>query len=173
VVKIKTVELINLKFKLIVNILLPSSNLSIKIIMTVFLQLVVVLSFQNGLNSTSAQKTLQVTTNKTSNLTEPNSGATGENNSDEVQILKNSSFIDSNGMHVVGEVRNNLPSTAVFVTIVGSFYDVQNEVVATQFTYAKPANIESGQNATFELIVTTARVPISLIDHYNLQINYE
>jgi len=172
VVKIKTVELINLKFKLIVNILLPSSNLSIKIIMTVFLQLVVVLSFQNGLNSTSAQKTLQVTTNKTSNLTEPNSG-TGENNSDGVQILKNSSFIDSNGMHVVGEVRNNLPSTAVFVTIVGSFYDVQNEVVATQFTYAKPANIESGQNATFELIVTTARVPISLIDHYNLQINYE
>ena len=146
--------------------------MSIKIIITVFLQLVVVLSFQNGLNSTSAQKILQVTTNKTSNLTEPNSG-TGENNSDGVQILKNSSFIDSNGMHVVGEVRNNLPSTAVFVTIVGSFYDVQNETVATQFTYAKPANIESGQKATFELIVTSASVPISLIDHYNLQINYE
>jgi len=124
------------------------------------------------LNSTSAQKILQVTTNKTSNLTEPNSG-TGENNSDGVQILKNSSFIDSNGMHVVGEVRNNLPSTAVFVTIVGSFYDVQNETVATQFTYAKPTNIESGQKATFELIVTSASVPISLIDHYNLQINYE
>jgi hypothetical protein len=148
--------------------------LSIKIIITVFLQLVVVLSFQNGLNSTSAQKILQVTTNKTSNLTEPNSGATGENNSNEVQILKNSSFIDSKGnMRVVGEVRNNLPSTVVFVTIVGNFYDVQNEVVATQFTYAKPANIESGQKATFELIVTTARVPISMIDHYNLQINYE
>jgi hypothetical protein len=125
------------------------------------------------LNSTSAQKILQVTTNKTSNLTEPNSG-TGENNSDGVQILKNSSFIDSNGnMHVVGEVRNNRPSTAVFVTIVGSFYDLQNETVATQFTYAKPANIESGQKATFELIVTSASVPISLIDHYNLQINYE
>ena len=126
------------------------------------------------MNSTSAQKILQVTTNKTSNLTEPNYGATGENNSNGVQILKNNSFIDSNNnMHVVGEVRNNRPSTAIFVTIVGSFYDVQNEVVATQFTYAKPANIESGQNATFELIVTTARVPISLIDHYNLQINYE
>ncbi len=148
--------------------------MSIKIIITVFLQLVVVLSFQNGLNSTSAQKILQVTTNKTSNLTEPNSGATGENNSNEVQILKNSSFIDSKGnMRVVGEVRNNLPSTVVFVTIVGNFYDVQNEVVATQFTYAKPANIESGQKATFELIVTTARVPISMIDHYNLEINYE
>jgi hypothetical protein len=125
------------------------------------------------LNSTSAQKILQVTTNKTSNLTEPNSG-TGENNSDGVQILKNSSFIDSNGnMHVVGELRNNLPSTAVFVTIVGSFYDVQNEVVATQFTYAKPADMESGQKATFELIVTTSSVPISLIDHYTLQLNYE
>ena len=126
------------------------------------------------MNSTSAQKILQLATNKTSNLTEPNSGATGENNSDGVQILKNGSFIDSDGkMHVVGEVRNNLPSTLVFVTIVGNFYDVQNEVVATQFTYAKPANIESGHKSTFELIVTTARVPISLIDHYNLQINYE
>jgi hypothetical protein len=126
------------------------------------------------LNSTAAQKPLHVTTNKTSNLTEPNYGATGENNSNGVQILKNNSFIDSNNnMHVVGEVRNNLPSTAVFVTIVGNFYDAQNEVVATQFTYAKPANIESGQKATFELIVTTSSVPISLIDHYTLQLNYE
>jgi hypothetical protein len=126
------------------------------------------------LNSTSAQKILELTTNKITNLTEPNSGTIGENNSAGVQILKNSSFIDSNGnMHVLGEVRNNLPTTAVFVTIVGSFYDVQNEVVATQFTYAKPVNIESGQKAIFELIITTARVPISMIDHYNLEINYE
>ncbi|MDW3679418.1 MAG: hypothetical protein QOA14_07600 [Nitrososphaeraceae archaeon] len=126
------------------------------------------------MNSTSAQKILELTTNKITNLTEPNSGTIGENNSDGVQILKNSSFIDSNGnMHVLGEVRNNLPATAVFVTIVGIFYDVQNEVVATQFTYAKPVNIESGQKAIFELIVTTARVPISMIDHYNLEINYE
>ncbi|MDW0165512.1 MAG: hypothetical protein QN784_04055 [Nitrososphaeraceae archaeon] len=126
------------------------------------------------MNSTSAQKILELTTNKITNLTEPNSGTIGETNSDGVQILKNSSFIDSNGnMHVLGEVRNNLPTTAVFVTIVGIFYDVQNEVVATQFTYAKPVNIESGQKAIFELIVTTARVPISMIDHYNLEINYE
>ena len=126
------------------------------------------------MNSTSAQKILELTTNKITNLTEPNSGTIGENNSDGVQILKNGSFIDSDGkMHVVGEVRNNLPSTLVFVTIVGNFYDVQNEVVATQFTYAKPVNIESGQKAIFELIVTTARVPISMIDHYNLEINYE
>ncbi|MDW0169710.1 MAG: hypothetical protein QOK79_09240 [Nitrososphaeraceae archaeon] len=126
------------------------------------------------MNSTPAQKILELTTNKITNLTEPNSGTIGENNSDGVQILKNSSFIDSNGnMHVLGEVRNNLPTTAVFVTIVGIFYDVQNEVVATQFTYAKPVNIESGQKAIFELIVTTARVPISMIDHYNLEINYE
>jgi hypothetical protein len=126
------------------------------------------------LNSTSAQKPLHVTTIRASNITESNSGATAENNSDGVQILKNSSFIDSNGnMHVVGELRNNLPSTAVFVTIIGNFYDAQNKVVATQFTYAKPADMESGQKATFELIVTTSSVPISLIDHYTLQLNYE
>lgn len=115
-----------------------------------------------------------VTTNKTFNVAEPNSGATGENNSNGVQILKNNSFIDSTGnMHVVGEAKNNRPSTAVFVTIIGTFYDIENDIVATQFTYTKPTDIESGQKATFELIVTTARVPIALIDHYNLQINYE
>jgi anaerobic glycerol-3-phosphate dehydrogenase len=113
-------------------------------------------------------------TNGAPNLTQPNSRATGQNNSNDVQILKNSSFIDSSGtMHVVGEVRNNLPSTAVFVTIVGTFYDFQNDVVATQFTYTKPTDIESGQKASFEIIVTSASVPIPLIDHYKLQINYE
>lgn len=149
------------------------TNLSKRIIITVLLQFVVVLSFQIGLNSTSAQILLHVTTNKTSNLTEPISGGTRENTSG-VQILTNRSFIDSDGnMHIVGEVINNSSSIAVFVTIVGTIYDIDNKVLATQFTYTNPVNIESDKKAPFELIVTPASVPISSIDHYHLQINYE
>lgn len=171
--RIKTLGLINLKFKSVVDILLSLSNASIKIIITVFLQLVIVLSFQNGLNSTSGQKILQVTTNKASSLTESNSEATSENNSNGVQILKNSSFIDSGTLHVIGEVINNRPSTAVFVTIVGTFYDVNNKVIGIQFTYTNPTDIGPGKKAPFEIIFASATIPISLIDHYELQVNYE
>ncbi len=52
-------------------------------------------------------------------------------------------FSDSLGyLHVVGEIKNNYPSTATFVTIVGTFYDINNQVAATDFTYANPSDID-------------------------------
>ncbi len=97
-----------------------------------------------------------------------------DNNPNGLQILSHNSFTDSIGyLHVVGEIKNNYPSTATFVKIVGTFYDVNNIVVGTQFTYANPSDIGSGQKAPFELILTSASVPTSLIDHYNLQATYQ
>jgi len=97
-----------------------------------------------------------------------------ENNLNGLQILSHNSFTDSIGyLHVVGEIKNNYPSTATFVTIVGTFYNINNQVVGTQFTYANPSGIGSGQKAPFELILSSASVPISLIDHYNLRATYQ
>ena len=93
-----------------------------------------------------------------------------DNNPSGLQILSQNSFTDSLGyMHVVGEIKNNYPSTVTFVKIIGTFYDVNNIVVGTEFTYANPSDITSGQKAPFELLLTSASVPISQIDHYNLQ----
>ena len=97
-----------------------------------------------------------------------------ENNPNGLQILSHNSFTDSIGyLHVVGEIKNNYPSTATFVTIVGTFYNINNQVVGTQFTYANPSDIGSGESAPFELILSSASVPISLIDHYNLRATYQ
>jgi hypothetical protein len=109
------------------------------------------------------------------NLTEESIPETSiDNNPSGLQILSHNSFTDSLGyFHVVGEIKNNYPSTATFVRIVGTFYDINNQVVGTQFTYANPSDIGSGQKAPFVLILTSASIPISQLDHYSLQASYQ
>jgi hypothetical protein len=96
------------------------------------------------------------------------------NKSHSVTILSHSSYVDSVGyFHVVGKVENNTPSTAEFVQITGTFYDINNAVVGTQFTYTIPSDINSGATAPFDLILMSASVPASLIDHYKLVTSYQ
>ena len=121
-----------------------------------------ILIFSGLINSTYGQVS--------TNLTEESI----ENNLNGLQILSYSSFTDSIGyLHVVGEIKNNYPSTATFVRIVGTFYDINNQVVGTQFTYANPSDIGSGEKAPFVLILRSASIPISQIDHYSLQASYQ
>lgn len=54
-----------------------------------------------------------------------------------------------------------------------TFYDINNAVVGTQFTYTNPSDISSGATAPFDLVLMSASVPTSLIDHYNLQASYQ
>ena len=92
-----------------------------------------------------------------------------ESNPNGLQILSHNSFTDSVGyLHVVGEVQNNTPANAQFVQVIGTFYDNNNQVVGTQFTYTNPSDIGAGQKAPFELILTSASIPVSQIDRYNL-----
>lgn len=90
------------------------------------------------------------------------------------KILSSNDFIDSIGyLHVVGEVQNNTPTNAQFVKVTGTFYDTNNQVVATDFTYTNPSDIGSGQKAPFELTLTSASIPVSQIDHYELVASYQ
>ena len=121
-----------------------------------------ILIFSGLINSTYGQVS--------TNLTEESI----ENNLNGLQILSYNSFTDSIGyLHVVGEIKNNYPSTVTFVRIVGTFYDIDNQVVGTQFTYANPSDIGSGEKVPFVLILTSASIPISQIDHYSLQASYQ
>jgi hypothetical protein len=70
-------------------------------------------------------------------------------------------------------LHNNTPTNAQFVKITGTFYDSSNNVVGTGFTYTDPSDIGSGQKAPFELLLMSASIPISQIDHYNLQASSE
>jgi len=91
-----------------------------------------------------------------------------------VNIMSSNDFIDSIGfLHVVGEIQNNTPTGITFVKVTGTFYDSSNQVVATTFTYTNPSDIGPGNKAPFELLLTSASIPVSQIDHYNLQASYD
>jgi hypothetical protein len=60
---------------------------------------------------------------------------------------------DIGAYHVVGEVTNQGSERATFVKVSGAFYNSSNAVVAADFTYTDPDNLEPGQAASFEIIV--------------------
>lgn len=107
---------------------------------------------------------------KPSSMFQTNASSVLESDPTGLQILSHNSFTDSVGyLHVVGEVQNNSPTNAQFVQVIGTFYDNNNQVVGTDFTYTNPSDIGSGQKAPFELTLLSASIPISQIHHYNLQ----
>jgi hypothetical protein len=92
-----------------------------------------------------------------------------QDNLNTLQILSHNSFTDSiGGYHVVGEVQNNAPTNARFLKVTGTFYDSNNQVVGTEFTFTSPSDIGPGEKAPFDLILNSASIPTSQIDHYNL-----
>jgi len=96
------------------------------------------------------------------------------NKSRSVTILSHNSYTDSVGnFHVVGKVENNTPNPAQLVQVTGSFYDINNALVGSQFTNTNPSEISSGAMAAFDLILKSASVPASLIDHYKLDVTYQ
>jgi len=95
-------------------------------------------------------------------------------NKSSITILSHNSYVDGAGyFHVVGEVENDTPNTAKFVQITGTFYDINNAIVGTQFTHTNPSNISSGAKAPFDLVLVSTSVPASLIDHYKLSASYQ
>jgi hypothetical protein len=64
------------------------------------------------------------------------------------------SYLDDVGAyHIVGEVTNQGSGKATFVKASGAFYNSSNSVVAADFTYTHPQDLEPGQTAPFEIIV--------------------
>jgi hypothetical protein len=62
---------------------------------------------------------------------------------------------DAGAYHIVGEVTNQGNGKATYVKVSGSFYNSSNTVVAADFTYTDPDNLEPGQAAPFEIIVNS------------------
>ena len=66
------------------------------------------------------------------------------------------SHLDGIGdFHVVGEVTNQGSGKATYLKVSGAFYNSSNIVVAADFTYTDPQDLEPGQAAPFDIIVNT------------------
>jgi hypothetical protein len=66
------------------------------------------------------------------------------------------SHLDNIGFyHVVGEVTNQGNQKATYVKVSGAFYNSSGSVVAADFIYTDPKDLEPRQTAPFELIITS------------------
>jgi hypothetical protein len=91
-----------------------------------------------------------------------------------LKVSSSNAFMDDLGyMHVVGEVQNTTPNPVSFVKATGTFYDKANNVVATDFAYTNPTDLGPGQKAPFEIILTSASVPIKQIHHRTIVASHD
>ena len=49
-----------------------------------------------------------------------------------------------------------------------TFYDKNNNVVGTSYSYTNPSDLGPGGKALFEIILTTASIPVKQIDHHTV-----
>lgn len=86
-----------------------------------------------------------------------------------LKVLSSNSFIDTLGyLHLVGEIQNGTPDSVSYVKATATFYDRNNNVVATDFTFTSPSDLGPGDKAPFEIILTSASIPIRQIDHNSI-----
>jgi hypothetical protein len=88
------------------------------------------------------------------------------------RILSQSTYVDSTGnLHIVGEVINESFQPLRFVQIIATFYDSNNSVIGTDFTFTSPSTIQPGQRAPFDMIVSEGSIPTQLLAYYTLSVD--
>ena len=92
-----------------------------------------------------------------------------------VSIISTSSYTDSSGaLHIDGEVYNYMALiTAKEVQVIATFYDTKGKVVGSARAFTDPEDLPSGENATFNILLTSASIPIADIDHNDLVVDWK
>lgn len=119
------------------------------------------------------QKTLEDTLGKVQEYVQI--AQQSEEPSGTVRIISNSSYIDSSGsLHIDGEVYNDMAlNTAREVQVNATFYDTIGNVVGSTRAFTDPEDLPSGENATFNVLLTSASIPIADIEHYDLVVEWK
>lgn len=87
---------------------------------------------------------------------------------DFVQILSQSSFVVIGYTNVVGEVKNIGPQNLDFVQVTVTFYDGQNNVIGTAFSFTSMRILTPNQKSPFKVISTKTNL---IADHYTVAIS--
>lgn len=67
-------------------------------------------------------------------------------------IMSYSDYERGNSLYVVGEIQNFLNTNIEFVKVVVTYYDSNNEIVTSDFTYTDVSEIKPGQKSPFKVI---------------------
>lgn len=85
-----------------------------------------------------------------------------------LEIPSNSSYVDALGhMHVVGEIKNFGANTATSIQVVCAYYDEEGTVIAAALTPPNPAELETGETASFEIVLVYPE-RVALVSGYTL-----
>lgn len=84
-----------------------------------------------------------------------------------LRILSNSTYTDGSGnLHIIGEIKNNGTAQAAFVRVIATYYNSTGGVVATEYNYADPNDLDSNQTAPYDIFLSSDRTPY--VHHYDL-----
>ncbi|MFY9965642.1 MAG: FxLYD domain-containing protein [Nitrososphaeraceae archaeon] len=97
---------------------------------------------------------------------------TVQNISQPVNILSHRAQEDRGYLHVVGEVENGLSRSIDFVKVTGTFYDVNNNVIGTDFIFTDPDTLEVGETAPFDLTFYTEAIDPSEVATYKIRVSW-
>ena len=75
-------------------------------------------------------------------------------------------------LHVIGEVINESNQTARFVEVVATFYDQNNQVIGTDYTYTALSELSPGQKSPFEISLSGTSAPIHQMQAYALALDW-
>jgi hypothetical protein len=64
-------------------------------------------------------------------------------------------------------------NTAREVQVNATFYDTIGNVVGSIRAFTDPEDLPSGENATFNVLLTSASIPIADIEHYDLVVEWK
>jgi hypothetical protein len=88
------------------------------------------------------------------------------------RILSDNNYVDSIGtLHIVGEVINESYQPVSYVRITATFYDANNSVIGTDYTFTSPSTLQPGQRAPFDLTISEGSVPTYLMAYYTLSVD--
>jgi hypothetical protein len=85
----------------------------------------------------------------------------------DLEILSHGAFLDDAGAHhIVGELRNPLGFPITSARVVATYYNSANQPIRVETTLNDAATLETGQTASFELVLSD---PPGDLSHYKLQ----
>ena len=68
-----------------------------------------------------------------------------------------------NDIVITGEIKNRGTSTANFVELIATFYNINNQTVGNENTFTKPSTLQSGQAAPFTMFLSPKDMPLDQI----------
>ena len=88
-------------------------------------------------------------------------------------ITNHTSYIDAKGTyHIIGEIENNGSINLLFIRITATFYNIDRQAIATNFTYSNLSMLLVGEKTSFNLLfMDTTLIP--LIAGYTLEVDFQ